>query len=107
VCETEPTVTRKIDFKGSVAAWCAIPHGSGTTTTSYLLAGTNTSLYINNTLVTALSIPSSVTSIAQGAFNYYKNLTSCNLSASGLTEISASCFENCSKLKSVTFPTNL
>ena len=80
-----------------IAAWCNI---SGL----YNLmdyGSSNKKLYINNELVTSITIPDSVTSIGHRAFCGCSGLTSVTIPDS-VTSISASAFEGCNGLKSVT-----
>ena len=62
--------------------------------------------YINNNLVTELTIPSSVTSIGSNAFYNAKGITSITLSSS-LKNIDYQAFFNCTGITSVTLPSSL
>lgn len=85
-----------------IAAWCNI---SGLDNLmSYSLSNKN--LYLNNELVTSVTIPDGVTSIPDCAFRYCYSLTSITIPNS-VTSISGYAFSGCSGLKSVTIPSSV
>ena len=82
-----------------IAAWCNISglgnlmrHGSS-----------NKNLYINNELVTSVTIPDGVTAIPSYAFAYCSGFTSVTIPNS-VTSIGSSTFSGCSGLTSITIP---
>lgn len=60
----------------------------------------------NNTSLTSVTIPSSITSIGMRAFSGCSNLTSVTIPDS-VVRMGSSVFTNCSSLKNVTLPSNL
>ena len=83
----------------NIAAWCNI---SGL---NYLMSygSSNKKLYINNELVTSVTIPDGVTAIPSSAFEYCTGLTSVTIPAS-VTSIGDWAFYKCSGLTSITIP---
>ena len=79
---------------------------SNNTLPSYLPSSATWNYYINDELVTALNIPSSVTSIGDYAFYNAKGITSVTLPNS-LTSIGSSAFQNCSGITSITLPSTM
>ena len=85
-----------------IAAWCNI---SGLDNLmSYSLSNKN--LYLNNELVTSVTIPGGVISIPDCAFRYCCSLTSITIPNS-VTSIGSYAFSGCSGLKSVTIPSSV
>ena len=82
-----------------LAAWCNIFFGGSSTNPLYYAKN----LYVDGKLVTALSIPDSVTSIGSYAFNGCTGLTSVTIPDS-VTSIGGSAFNGCTGLTSVTIP---
>ena len=82
-----------------IAAWCNI---SGL---NYLMAygSSNKKLYINNELVTSITIPNGVTEIPSYAFSKCSSLTSVTIPES-VTSIGDYAFYNCTGLTSITIP---
>ena len=82
-----------------LAAWCTIEFSnSSSNPLSYAH-----NLYLNDSLVTDLIIPDSVTSIGDYAFYNCSRLTSVII-GNGVTSIGSHAFYNCSRLMSVTIP---
>ena len=73
---------------------------------SYLPSSATWNYYINDELVTALNIPSSVTSIGDYAFYNAKGIISVTLPNS-LTSIGSSAFYGCSGITTLTLPSSL
>ena len=86
-------------YTGDIAGWCGIEF-VGYNANPLCNAG---KLYINNTLLTDLVIPDSVTSIGSYAFSGCSGLTSVSI-GSGVTSIGDYAFYNCRGLTSVTIP---
>ena len=82
-----------------IAKWCSISFGNDFSNPLFYAKN----LYLNNTLVTDLVIPSGVTSINSYAFEYCSNLTSITIPSS-VTSIGSDVFSNCSSLTSITIP---
>lgn len=83
-----------------LAAWCNI---SGL---NYIMSGSTKKIYLNNKLITSLTIPDGITNIASCAFYNYCELTSVEIPDS-VTSIGNYAFSNCSNLESITIPDNL
>ena len=84
-------------YTGDVAGWCGIEFNSLPSNPLYFAHN----LYINNTLVTNLVVPNSVTEINSWAFKGATCLTSVNIGNS-VTSIGSQAFEGCSGLTFVT-----
>ena len=82
-----------------IAKWCAIDFGANPF--SYTI-----NLYVDNTLVTELIIPESVTSIGDYAFSGGKSLTNVTIPNS-VTSIGDYAFRSCTSLTSVTIGDNV
>ncbi|MBS5859799.1 MAG: leucine-rich repeat protein, partial [Clostridium sp.] len=82
-----------------IMAWCNI---SGLNNLMWY-GSSNKRLYINNELVTSITIPDSVTSIGGYAFSFCTGLTSVVIPDS-VTSIGERAFRNCSGLTSITIP---
>ena len=61
---------------------------------------------LNNSTITSITIPNSVTTISDGAFSYLPNLTSVIL-GNNITNIGQYAFQECYKLENISLPTNL
>ena len=82
-----------------IMAWCNI---SGLNNLMWY-GSSNKRLYINNELVTSITIPDSVTSIGEYAFYGCSGLTSVTIGGS-VTSIGERAFRNCTGLSSITIP---
>lgn len=96
---------------GSVESWLKIRYVSDATSypenrsshPNYL--SSNVSLYVEDTLLTEVDIPSTITSVPNYAFKGCCNITSVNIPES-VTEIGNGAFMDCSSLSSVKIPEN-
>ena len=86
----------------NIATWCAIDFSNAYS--NPLTNGAN--LYLNDELVTDLSIPDSVTSIGSYAFYRCSRLTSVTID-NGVTSIGKYAFCHCTNLTSVTIPNSV
>ena len=86
-------------YISDIAAWCNLSFGKVDYNSSY-------SLYLNNELVTDLTIPNSVTEIKYSAFEGCSSLKSVTIPDS-VTTIGNLAFKGCSSLKSVTIPNSV
>ena len=85
-----------------IMAWCNI---SGLNNLMWY-GSSNKRLYINNELVTSITIPDSVTSIGGYAFSFCTGLTSVVIPDS-VTSIGERAFRNCTGLTSITIPNSV
>lgn len=92
-------------FLGTIADWCAIDFKRQSSSPLSVTKSAK-KLYIDNSLVTQLVIPSTVTNIGNYAFNKLFNLTSVTIS-DGVTAIGDSAFEGCTALTSITLPASV
>ena len=83
-------------YISDLSAWCKIDFGYDGNPLCY-----GAKLYLNNTEVTELTIPSDITKIKSCTFSGYKSLTSVTIPDS-VTSIESSAFLGCSSLASVT-----
>ena len=87
-------------YTGTVAQWCGITFNSQPLSNAH-------NLYINNTLVTDLVIPNTVTEIKNNAFQGASCLTSVSIPSS-VTSIGQYAFQNCSGLSgALTIPNSV
>ena len=85
-----------------LAAWCNIEFGTwDSNPLACAYNGNATKLYLNGEEVKDLTIPNSVTSIGNYAFNNYSNLTSVAIPNS-VTSIGEAAFEDCEGMTSLT-----
>ena len=85
-----------------LTAWCNISFGASANP----LDSDNSKLYLNDILVTNLTIPSSINKIKNGAFSGYSSLKSVTIPDS-VTEIGEYAFSGCDNLSDVTFGNKL
>ncbi len=89
-------------YINDVAAWCNIDfYDNGSSNPLYYA----TKLYINNSLVTSVSIPFGVTSVPERVFSC-ENITSVTIPTS-VTSIGNNAFASCINLKSITIPNSV
>ena len=86
-------------YTGSFESWCKISFDS---TNAHPMSYAN-NFYINNTPVTKIVIPNTITEIKDYAFHGFKNATSVIISDS-ITSIGEFAFYNCTSLASITIP---
>ena len=86
-------------YISDISAWCNISFGN--LISNPLCYAHN--LYLNNELVTDLTIPDSATTIGYAAFYGYSSITSVTIGDS-VTSIGNNAFYNCDSLTSVTIP---
>ena len=116
----------KVYYTGSIEDWCGITFSSSTFNPLYYA----NNLYIDNTLATEITIPSTVKSI--GAYQFYNatcltkvtlpstmatiassafygcsNMAAINLGSTAATKVYNSAFYGCSKLKEIEFPNSV
>ena len=89
-------------YISDLAAWCNITFSDISANPLYNAA----KLYLNNELVTELTIPNTITEIKAYAFYDYSSLTSVTI-GSGVTTIGNEAFRNCSGLTSITIPNSV
>lgn len=92
-------------YRGSLADWCGINFGTysfGSATLGQpLYNNANSRLYINNTAITGeLTIPNTVTTLANGCFSGYKAITSVVI-PNNVTTINGQVFGGCSNLTKI------
>ena len=85
-----------------IAVWCAVSFGSNNANPLYYAHH----LFLNNTEITNLIIPNSVTSIGNSAFSGCSGLTSVTI-PNAVASIGSWAFYNCSGLISVTIPNSV
>ena len=85
-----------------IAAWCNISFGDFSANPLFYAEN----LYLNNNLVTALTIPDSVTSIGNLAFSNCTALTSVTI-GNNVKNIGYGAFSDCTSLTSVTIPDSI
>jgi hypothetical protein len=86
-------------YRGNIRQWCEITFNSQPLNYAH-------SLYINNSLVTNLVIPNTITEIKANAFNGASCLTSITIPES-VTSIGNSAFWGCSGLSEITIPSSV
>ncbi len=91
-----------VNYLGTIEQWCNILFGNSTS--NPLCYAKN--LYINNELVTNLTIPNTVTKINDYAFYNCTSLTSVTIPNS-VTSIGDAAFYNCTSLTSITIPNSV
>ena len=92
----------RVNYLGTIAQWCGIQFRGSTENPLYYAHN----LYINNSLVTDLIIPNTVTEIKDRAFVGATCLTSVTIGNS-VTRIGYYAFSNCSGLTSVSIPNSV
>lgn len=89
-------------YISDVAAWCNINFYDSNNSNPLYYA---TKLYVNNSLVTSVSIPAGVTTIPSYAFSC-ENITDITIPSS-VTSIESHAFYSCKNLKSMTIPNSV
>jgi hypothetical protein len=87
-------------YTGTIEQWCGISFGNGYSSTPLYYAH---NLYVNNSLLSDLVIPNTVTEIKMHAFHGARCLTSVSI-PNTVTSIGSSAFGHCYGLSSVTIP---
>lgn len=92
-------------YRGSLADWCGIDFGTysfgDSTLGQPLYNNSNSRLYINNTAITGeLTIPSTVTTLANGCFSGYKAITSVII-PDNVTTINGQVFGGCTNITTI------
>ena len=92
-----------------LAAWCKIKFDSKTANPMWNASPYRSHcLYLNGNAITALSIPSSITSIQDYAFFNNNSITSVSFETpSSVTSIGSSAFYNCSSLATISIPSSV
>lgn len=86
----QPTVFKTVYYKGTNDDWVTIEHfGAGGGTSPF---ASNTNLYFNNTIVTSMTIPSTITKIYPSTFNNMLFLNTAITIPDTVTEIGAYAF---------------
>lgn len=89
-------------YTGDITRWCNISFDSDNSNPLYYASN----LYINNTLLTELTIPDDITEIKNFTFYNYDALSQVNIPNS-VTNIGESAFNDCDGLTEITIPNNV
>ncbi len=98
----ECTALTKVDFIGTIAEWCTMRFGSASSNPLYYAKN----LYINNTLVTDITVPNTVTQILPYVFFNCTSITNVTI-ADSVTVIGLSAFNGCSEITEITLGNGL
>lgn len=93
---------KEVYYNSDIAGWCGIKFSNEASNP----LGRETTLFINNEIITNVEIPNSVTKIGDYAFYFFNSLTSITI-PDIVTSIGSSAFQNCRKLTSITIPSSV
>ena len=93
---------KSVYYTGTIEDWCGITFSNASANPVYYAKN----LYINNALISEITIPSTISSIGAHQFYNATSLTKITL-PSTITTIGANAFYGCSKLAAIEFPNSI